>query len=112
MSRQTLVETLEKDVPNLDGKELYIWGTGNTALLYQEGIKRLEKEGFFEISGYCDNNPDKWGGIFCGKPVISPDELGKIKNVCALICSPQPKVYREVRTQLKNLGGGGRRLLN
>lgn len=111
MSRQTLVETLRKDIPNIEGKKLYIWGTGNTALLYQEGIKRLEKERFFEISGYCDNNSDKWGSVFCGKPVISPDELNKIKNTCALICSPQPKVYREVKEQLENLGGG-RRVLN
>ena len=51
MSRKTLEETLNENVPVIEGKKLYIWGMGNTALLYDEGIQRLEKEGFFHISG-------------------------------------------------------------
>ena len=47
MSRKTLEETLNENVPVIEGKKLYIWGMGNTALLYDEGIQRLEKEGFF-----------------------------------------------------------------
>lgn len=38
MSRKTLEETLNENVPVIEGKKLYIWGMGNTALLYDEGI--------------------------------------------------------------------------
>lgn len=106
MSRTTLEKFLKKDIPVIKGKKLYIWGTGNTALLYQEGIRRLEKEGFFEIAGYCDNNSEKWGCIFGGKSVIAPGEFEGQEDVCVLICSPQLKVYREVSEQLNNLNGG------
>lgn len=104
MSRKSLEEVLMKDVPAIEGKKVYIWGTGNTALLYEEGIKRLEKEGFLHIEGYCDNNSNKWGGSFLGRPVIAPKELRKIQGICVLICSPQQKVYREVSAQLKAEG--------
>lgn len=107
MSRKTLVDILHKDIPIVECKNLYIWGTGNTALLYQEGIKRLEEEGFFRIIGYCDNNSEKWGKGFCGKPIISPNDLAKEKDVCVLICSSQPSVYKEVHKQLDDFAGGG-----
>lgn len=102
MSRNTLADMLGRNIPMIENKNLYIWGTGNTALLYQEGINRLEKEGFFEILGYCDNYSDKWGSIFGGRPVISPDDLSKLKDVCVLICSSQPKVFKEVHRQLND----------
>lgn len=101
MSRKTLEEMLKKDMPVIEGKKMYIWGTGNTALLYGEGIKRLEKENFFHIEGYCDNNSEKWGSIFGGRPVITPKELGEMKEACVLICSTQLKVYKEISAQLQ-----------
>lgn len=111
MSRKTLTDILETEVPVIKGKNIYIWGTGNTALLYQEGIKRLEKEGFFQISGYCDNNSEKWGKKFCGKLVIAPDDLADLEDVCVLICSAQQRVCKEIRKQLDNFSrGGGRKL--
>lgn len=105
MSRKTLEEILNKNVPVIEGKRLYIWGMGNTALLYNEGINRLEKEGFFHISGYCDNNIEKTEKkIFCKKPAITPEELYRTKEACVLICSPQFKIYREISEQLKCKG--------
>ncbi len=105
MSRKTLEETLNENVPVIEGKKLYIWGMGNTALLYDEGIQRLEKEGFFHISGYCDNNIRKTEKkFFCKKPVVTLEELCKTEEICVLICSPQFKVYREVRKQLNCMG--------
>lgn len=111
MSRKTLTEILETEVPVIEGKKIYIWGAGNTALLCQEGIKRLEKEKFFQISGYCDNNSEKWGTSFCGKPVIAPNDLTKIQDICVLICSTQKRVCEEVHQQLNDFSrGGGRKL--
>ena len=43
-------------------RTLYIWGTGNTALLYQEGLGRLQDAGM-EFAGYVDNN-NSGGGYF------------------------------------------------
>lgn len=92
------------DAPlNIKEKSVYIWGTGNTAMLYQEGLCRLEKEGTLHIEGYVDNNSSKWGQMFCDKPVISPDELSRQDNICVLICSPQPQVIHEIKQQLEEL---------
>lgn len=102
MLRQQLVMILDNQ-PNIVDKKIYIWGTGNTALLYQEGLKRLEKEDSFHIDGYVDNDSHKWGKPFSGKPVISPQELMKQGNACVLICSPQPHVVGEVRQQITQL---------
>lgn len=102
MTRQKLERLLDTPL-NISGKNIYIWGTGNTALLYQEGLNRLEAESSLHIAGYVDNNSQKWGQTFCDKPVISPQELVKRTDVCALICSPQPQVISAVRQQLKEL---------
>lgn len=101
-NREELVSLLS-DMPGIKGKNLYIWGTGNTAELYREGLKRLTDEGFM-IKGYCDNNPDKWGKFFDDKEIISPKELGKRDSVCVLICSPQKRVVIAVGSQLDHSG--------
>lgn len=104
MGREALVKCLKENKPDIQEKKLYIWGTGNTAVLYNKEIKRLEEEGFFNIFGYCDNNSEKWGKIFYGKPIISPRELAETANACVLICSPQRRVCREIKEQLVGLG--------
>lgn len=102
MLRHELEKILEAPL-NIKGKNIYIWGTGNTALLYQEGFHRLEEEKLLSVEGYVDNNPQKWGCDFCGKPVISPQELVTLQNPCILICSPQPQVISAIRQQLSDL---------
>lgn len=62
MKRYELERILKEGVLDIYGKKIIVWGTGNTSLLYQEGFKRLEKEGTLTITGYCDSNPKKWGG--------------------------------------------------
>lgn len=56
--KESLVEFLTQDKPDMSNRTLVAWGTGNTAQLYYEGFKRLEREGFV-ISFYTDS---KWGG--------------------------------------------------
>lgn len=94
---------LTEKIPDLKDKRIFIWGTGNTAELYREGLERLEKERLV-ICAYCDNNSDKWGKTFAQKPIISPDELQKEENACVLICSPQKKVVDAVGEQLSSMG--------
>lgn len=100
MNREEFIAILEENRPNINGKKIYIWGTGHTAQLYEEGLKRITK---FEVSGYCDNNKEKWNTVFQGKPVVSPQLLGKIENVFVMICTPQENIVKSVGKQLDEM---------
>lgn len=97
--REYLEKILECDL-DLSSYELYIWGTGNTSDLYQEGLKRLEEEGI-TINGYFDNNSSKWGKTYGGKSILSPDEVTKINHPLILVSTPRPKIIREIGKQLQ-----------
>ncbi len=101
--RAELERRITGEMREVLNRDIYLWGTGNTAELYREGMLRLAKEGF-RIAGYCDNNSDKWEKTFDGKPVISPDTLKGLANVCVLICSPQKRVVQAVGAQLCEMG--------
>lgn len=79
--------------------DLYIWGTGNTSDLYQEGLKRIENEGII-IKGYFDNNSSKWNTEYNGKKVLAPDAAKELNNLLVLISTPRPKVIKEIGAQL------------
>lgn len=90
-----------RELPEIDmNGHIYIWGTGNTASLYQEGFKREEN---LCIYGYADNKSDTWGKLFEGKRVYSPTEVEEDELACVLICSPQPSVIESVSKQLKKM---------
>lgn len=101
MGSREKLENIMRGLPDLTGKELYIFGAGNTASLYQEGLRRLERENFV-VTGYVDNK--KAGGIFEGKRIISPLEIKERQNICVLICSPQPSVIKSISEQLGEMG--------
>ena len=104
MSRESFEKMLRTDIPDISGKELWIFGAGNTANLYYNGLQRLEQEGFV-ISGYVDNNKDKWGKEFNGKTVVSLASLEDVKDkICILLCSIQGNVVKAVSEQLKAAG--------
>lgn len=86
---------------NIDVEQytIIVWGTGNTASLYLEGIHRIELNDL--IKGYADNNEAKWGKTFDGKKIYSPDEIKQMENVLVLIASPNPKVIKSVAHQLE-----------
>lgn len=50
-----LIDYLNNNTVDVHDRTLVVWGTGNTSLLYYEGLKRLEKEGFI-ISFYTGKN--------------------------------------------------------
>ena len=104
MNREAFKELLFHNIPQTEGKRLVVWGAGNTAQLYAEGLERLEKEGFF-IHAYCDNDPKKYGGgQKCnGKEIISPSQLKNMENICVLICSPRPEVISAVKEQVTGM---------
>ena len=100
--REELKRLLEIDF-NYRSRKLYIWGTGNTADLYQEGLKRLEKEGVI-IHGYFDNNASKCGTEYCGKIVCSSADIKDIDNALFLIASPTPETLHQIGKQLDEKG--------
>ncbi|MBP3294944.1 MAG: hypothetical protein J6M27_00075, partial [Lachnospiraceae bacterium] len=103
MTRNDLESLLTSNIPDIQNKNLWIFGAGNTAVLYYNGLKRLETEGFF-IQGYVDNNSAKWGTTFNDKTVISPEELKTLPDVCVLVCSIQKNVIVAVQNQLSEMG--------
>lgn len=102
ITREKFESLLNENVPEMDEKTIVIWGTGNTAALYYEGLARLREESF-EISAYCDSNPQKWGQEFNGKTIISPSSLKDIHNVCVLICTLHIKAIRTISEQLEEM---------
>ena len=94
--RQLLIDILNNNVPDFTGKK-YIWGTGNTAFLYQQGLKRLNASKELLISGYTDSNPKIWGGNCSGYPVYSPEELASQDDAVVLICTIKPENIRQIR---------------
>lgn len=96
MNREKLKEVLFKNVPDVSNKQVWIWGAGNTARLYQEGLRRLEGK-MLEISGYIDKDIKKGGKEgFNGKPLICPKELIGMENICILVCSIVPETIHEI----------------
>lgn len=104
--REKLEKLLEWDCEEIVGKDVYVWGTGNIAQLYFEGLKRLEKEedNSIKIKGYCDNNPEKWNLTFGDKVIYAPKELLVKDNVYFMICSPQKGIVNAIRKQIKEAG--------
>lgn len=98
--REKLEKFLCEDVPDISEKHIWVWGAGNTAQLYQEGLKRMGKEELV-IEGYVDSDPSKIGKMLGGKPVNSPETLKEMENVCVLICTVRPEVVKEVSEQLE-----------
>lgn len=103
MDREQFLEELGQDVPALEGKNIWIWGVGNTAQIYQEGLKRLVK---LPVCGYCDNEPSKWGKTFGGREILSPEQFYQMqdKDTVVLLCTPQENVILSVGRQLEEKG--------
>lgn len=97
--REQLAKVLAENIPDIKGKKLWIWGAGDTATLYQQGLGRLEKEGFY-IEGYVDRDLRKQGKIIGNKTIYAPDILKDKKDVCVLICSIRADVLRAVKEEL------------
>lgn len=104
-SREDLEYELFSNIPEIQGKEIVIYGMGNTACLYQEGFKRLAKEEFY-VTAYCDSDPEKLKQKdFCGKPVVCFEDLiGRKNSICVLICTPVPEFVNEIADRLKAYG--------
>lgn len=101
--KEFLIKILHDSKQNLEDKLIVLWGIGNTAKLYQKNIDILEREGL-NIAYYTVSNPDYWGKMFAGKPIISPYKLKELDSVFVIILSMNPKMTYEIKLQLKDIG--------
>lgn len=99
MDRNDFIKILCQEVQSLEGFDLFIFGVGNTAGLFQSCFKN-EK---LAITAYTDNNQDKWNTQYAGKPVIPPQSMLSYKKPYVLICSAQPKAVRQIAMQLDDM---------
>lgn len=98
---------LNRVIPNFSPeffkKPFAIWGTGNTAALYQKGLERQEMSPAF----YVDSNENKKEAF--GKSVLHPTEL-KDKapsDILYLSCSDQPQVSVAIDKIMHDMGLNG-----
>lgn len=98
------IEKILKRIPDMGSRimnrHIYIWGTGNSALMYREGLNR---EKSLHIYGYAVNDEKRWGENFLGTRIYSPEDVATDEKAIVLICTLQPWVYEEVSTQLNSL---------
>ena len=87
--------------PDISGRRLYIWGAGNTAMLYREGLARIPD---LKIEAFIDNDPLKRGKTILGAPVIPAEELVTGPETLVLICTGQPGVFTSLKEMLDRSG--------
>ena len=98
--RDYLKQQLSQNIPMIEGRKMIIYGIGNTAKLYYEGFKRLEKEGF-EIEGYCSSySENQKGETFLDKKIWGLKELTDRDDICVLICTTNPKTIQSIASTL------------
>ena len=95
------IEELLSGLPEIDGRRLYIWGAGNTAMLFREGLARVPQ---LKIEAYVDNDPAKQNKTIGDAPIISADKMIKDENTLVLICTGQPAAFTAITKQLGDMG--------
>ena len=79
-------------------RPLFIWGTGQKA----NELNQFYHDELFQIEGYIDNDPCKWGEDFLGKKIYSPEQLKKENHIDVFVCMvDKTAVVNQIR---KNFG--------
>ncbi|MBN1298646.1 MAG: hypothetical protein JW997_03050 [Actinobacteria bacterium] len=81
-----------------DKKNIVIFGTGRMGLL---ALTVMLQEGVY-VTAFCDKNPDLWNLKIMNKPVISPDDLIRMKDHAAVIIAEEN--IDSCYSYLQNLG--------
>ena len=66
-----VVRKLENASELIGKANVVVFGTGNFGKIVVEATKDCG----ITIEKICDSNSSNWGKIFCGYPVVGPDEL-------------------------------------
>lgn len=84
-------------------KKVIVFGTGGAAERFIKQAGHL-----YDMIGFSDNNPQKHGTVFAGRPVYPPAQLPKMECDQILLATMW---HREVRQQLLDYGIPGERIL-
>ena len=82
-------------------KGIYVWGTGLNA-------KRLNEVYHYELTqeplaGYIDNDPKKWGNMYYGKPVFSPDSIRELEDIAIYISvNKSDEIIEQIRNSFSS----------
>ena len=78
---------------------ILIWGTGDYAKYITDFVKREQNTIHIHISGYVDNDREKWNTCFEGYPVYPPAEIKRILNRTDYIVISVLKHLDEITSQ-------------
>jgi FkbM family methyltransferase len=99
MENKSKLESSLNNKINTLNRKCFIYGAGNTSLLY--GTESFEKTKL-NIEAFIDGNPQKIGTTFLNKPVISLDEcLKKYENPLVFVNVGTTKTINQVTDLLK-----------
>ncbi|QWR76736.1 glycosyltransferase family 2 protein [Candidatus Magnetomonas plexicatena] len=70
------LDELRKIIPSVNDREIYIWGAGTAGISTRFMLNEI---GFY-VNGFIDGNPDRWGTVFYGLDIYSPDSLKNRQN--------------------------------
>lgn len=73
-----------------------IFGASKTGSVAYRLLKK-----HYEVIGFADNNPQKWGQLFCEKEVFNPNALAAVEDIEIIIASVY---YASIYKQLKEQG--------
>lgn len=79
-------------------KPIVIFGAGIRGCM----VFKIFKKEKCEITAFSDNNMEKWGGVVCGKEIISPDMLYKMRGQVRVVISVENG--HSIKTQLEEHG--------
>ncbi|MDO4863052.1 MAG: FkbM family methyltransferase [Ruminococcus sp.] len=95
------IEALLSGLPNIENKRVYIWGAGNTALLFREGLARIPQ---LKIEAFVDNDPSKHNQCIGNTPIIPADQMIIDSKTFVMICTGQPSAFTAITAQLNEMG--------
>ena len=74
--------------------KVFLWGTG---LVANQVMQRCNTKENYELLGFIDNDPEKWGDLFWGKEIFPPSILKTVKTDKIVILNSS---YGEIRKQI------------
>lgn len=98
MCFEQLLDNAKMSARKNEGAQYVIWGRGQVSCFY---VKALETEKI-DIYAYTDNAAGE-GEIFCGYPVIRPEDIRQLDNPFILIAVQDKKKLREIKLQISEM---------
>lgn len=90
-------------VEDFENKEIVLFGASSTGIKALEEFERVNAR----VLGFCDNGQKKWGTLFEGYKIYSPDELKIMTDQNGSICVMITSTYEEeISMQLREMNIG------